>query len=302
VSVAAAVTSAAVALCVLAAALAGARALRGENHAPAAAVGALVLFVLIAQTATAWSWERASGLAVRPLLPADVAWVDHHSDGPVAAIIASGNSPTLAAVDFFNASITRVYAPPALPGPTIQGAVCSWRFDAGGVLRFPAGCPPQTDRFWIDDPVVHLRFRDEVATAISPRLGRIATVRGAPRLESLVVVPCPNLGVRQEPITGRPIPDGVPQPCSEKLDVSLWLDDPATLLVTVRGAPGTDNGVVVGRRAYRVRAGRRTTIRVRVPAGARRRTFELDWSQASPADPAIVGVGLEQDGRRRSLL
>jgi hypothetical protein len=304
-STATAVTLVAVVLCVLAGGLAAtaAPARRGRRSA-AAGVGGLLLVVLVVQSATAWSWEHATGRTIRHLLPADAAWIDHHSHGPVAVLIASGNTPKLAAADFFNQHIARVYVPAQPRGQKVQGAVCRWGIAAGGALQFPASCPPRTQELWIDDPVAHLRFYDEVSTARDPRLGRIVRVRGAPRAKSLVILPCADLGVRQEPLTARPVPAGTPQACSAALTASLWLDAPGTLIVTVRGAPLADHVVTVGGRAHLIRSGTTTAVGVRVGAGggAQRRTFRLDWDHRSPADPEIVGVDLVQGGRRQSLL
>ena len=166
----------------------------------------------------------------------------------------------------------------------------------------PRELPAPNQRAWIDDPVAHLRFYDEVSTAGDPRMGRIVRVRGAPRAKSLVIAPCARLGVRQEPLTARPVPAGTPQECNPALTASLWLDAPGTLLVTVRGAPVAEHVVMVGGRAHLIRSGTTTTVRVPVAAGAHRRTLQLDWARRSPLDPEIVGVDLVQAGRRQSLL
>jgi hypothetical protein len=302
-STASAVTVVAVLLCLLAAALAVWRVAEPRGRwTSAAGVGGLLLVVLVVQSATAWSWERATGRTIRNLLPADAAWIDHHSHGPVAVLIASGNTPKLAAADFFNEHLARVYAPAPMRGPKVQGATCRWGIAADGSLQFPASCPPRTRELWIDDPVAHLRFYDEVSTASDPRLGRIVRVSGAPRAKSLVILPCANVGVRQEPLTARPVPAGTPQECNPAVTASLWLDAPGTLIVTVRGAPQAEHGLTVGGRSHLIRAGTTTAVRVPVGTGAQRRTLRLDWARRSPLDPEVVGVDLVQGGRRQSLL
>jgi hypothetical protein len=275
--------------------------LRGRQVAPAA-VGASLLVLLVMQTVTAMAWQLGVERTARKQLPQDLAWVDHHSHGPVSVLQLTTSASEFPLLDFFNEDIARVYAfDTAPPGPVLPGKSCRWVILPDGFAKFAPGCPPPSDQFFINDPFGHLTFYNEISTAKDAKLGRIVTVRGRPRVRSAVSMPCSRPLPNEEPVTLRVLPDQ-PAACRPMLSALLWNDRPGIVRVGVRGAPSAAHTARVGTKEYAIAPGGTTTLSIPVRTGQSDLAVTFDWAQRSPLDPEVVSVDLEQDGRRTSLL
>ncbi|MCW3004667.1 MAG: hypothetical protein JWQ20_3965 [Conexibacter sp.] len=293
----------AVTLCLVAAVVT--RSARQDPAVRPVVVGCLMLVVLVAQTATVWDWRLGAGRAARPtVLPDDVAWLDHHSHGPVAALAVAGSSRQFWLVDFFNRNITRFYAPHLpVPGPlSVRGGACRWTIADDGTTRFQPGCAPHTSEFFLNDPIVHLTFIGQRTLASDPILGRIVHVEAPVRLRSMVTMPCARGEPLIEPITLRLGPPGAPTACRPQVGVRLWLHGRGVVVVGIRGAPATEHTVAVKDRRYAIAPNAVTNIRIAVTAGRHDAVVDLDWAQRSASDAEVISVDLEAAGRRESLL
>jgi hypothetical protein len=297
-------TGAALAVVAVALCLAGLGVLAsGRRSRIAAIMGGALLAVLLIQTSIQSGWQIGYTRAVRADLPADVAWVDHHSPGPVAVLEITRNWDDFFLVDFFNADIAQFFVldhPPR--GAGTAGRACGWHIQHDGRAQFDDGCGAPVQTFFVNDPTGHLTFYDEVSSASSPKLGRIVTVRGRPRVRSLVTTACPRKQVILVPVIYRPYPSDTAWPCDAQVDLTTWLNRPGTVLVGIRGAPFADHAATVGGRSFVVKAGSSAVVRVPMGPGRHHAVVGLDWAQRSPTDPEVTSVELEQDGRRSSLL
>ncbi|WP_324337976.1 hypothetical protein [Baekduia sp.] len=276
---------------------------RADRAALAAVVGGNLLVVLAGQTATQSRWQIDYSRAVRSGLPADLAWIDHHSTGPVAVLQVTGRRDNYYVLDDLNAHITQYFVPYApLPTALGEGRSCRWTILRDGGTRFSRACGPPASTLFLNDPVAHLTFFHETASVAHPRLGRLVTVRGHPRLEALVKTPCPRPQTYLRPVTFRPYPPETPIPCEPQLLISTWLSRPGTVVVRLQGGPLLSHTAQVGSRRYTVPAAGVATVRIPMGPSEQHVAVDLDWSQASPDDPRVLGVELEQDGVRRSLL
>jgi hypothetical protein len=275
----------------------------GGGGGRAALILAAVLgAVLLVQSQAAWWQMDRTATAFRSVMPADLEWVDHHSSGPVALLGITQNAPQFDDLDFFNRSITRAYAPKTgLSGRQVQGRVCTFEFAVSGALKVQPGCGPVPHRFLINDPSARITFRDEVASASHPDVGRVVEVKpgAVPRAQSLVVLPCP----RRTPGFSSTVPDvtpsDVPIACRGALTGALWLDGPATVQVRYRGGPHTQR-VTVGTKAYTIPAGRDVTVSFPAAAGYSQFTARQDWT-SSAGTPRVLSVSLLSRGRTARL-
>jgi hypothetical protein len=276
---------------------------RGGGSLAPMIVGASLLAVLVTQSVTVFSWQWGVERESRRLLPDDLAWVDHHSRGPVAVLELTNNAFEFPLLDFFNKNIEQYYAlATPISGAMLQGGFCQWRIARDGALEFPADCPLRTDELLLNDPMAHLRFRGERSSVAERHVGRLVRVQGPPRLSSVVFTPCNRPVPVPEPVTLRPLRDQ-PIPCTPVLSGVLWLDAPGTVRVAIAGAPFQDHVAMVGGRRHAIPANTRTSISIPIGhAGRQEFKVELDWAQRSRLDPEVVSIDLEQDGRRRSLL
>jgi hypothetical protein len=275
---------------------------RARSVAPIMAGG--LLLVLTLQTATAWTWEHRVTKFAGSLVPRDLAWVDHHSRGPVGVLEVTRTAEMFYVLDAFNTSLTHFYAT-HIPPPGIRsvpGRVCGWRIPDDGVPYFSARCGAVPHEFLINDPISHLTFYDEVASTRNASVGRIVEVRGVPRLKARVDTPCERPLRRVVPVTLAPMSDDVPVRCNMQLTATLWLDTPGIIVVGIRGSPLDDHRLSVGGKLYRIPAGGQGTLRLRVGRGRHQEIVDLDWGERSRLAPAIVSVELVQDGRRQNLL
>jgi hypothetical protein len=297
-----AVTAAAVVLCAIAAGTLLSRRGRDRNVV-AAVVGSSLLVLLVLQTVTVWSWQTGFQTEKRAFLPADLAWVDHHAHGPVAVLAVTGNAQEFSALDFFSSRIEQFYRTrPGLPGWPAPGARCAWRIARDGTAVFERACGPPAREFLINDPVAHMTFYREAASATDPHVGRLTLVRGPARLKALVLTPCPRPVLFTQPVTFKAYPADIPRGCSTQLIISTWLPRTATVTATFQGAPFGDHLAALAGRQLTVRAAAATRIPVRVSGGAQRTVIDLDWDASSPAFPYLSSVILDENGRRQSLL
>jgi hypothetical protein len=281
----------------------GARPARRMDPTRAAFVlGAVVAVVLVVQSQASWWQMGGTGSSFRTTLPADLEWVDHHTSGPVALLGVTQNAPQFDDLDFFNRSITQAYGPKAgLPGRRVEGRVCTFEFTVSGALEVQPGCGPVPHRFLINDPSARVTFRDEVASASHPNVGRVVELAPGrvPRARSLVVLPCP----RRTPgyHSDRPdiTPPTVPIACRGALTGALWLDDPATVQVRYRGGrvPQT---VTVGSKTYTIPAGRDSTVGFPAATGYSQFTVQQDWT-SSAGTPRVLSVALAGAGTTARL-
>jgi hypothetical protein len=248
--------------------------------------------VLLVQDQATWRWQLDVTRAWRTQLPADVEWLDHHTAGPTALFAVFENASEFNDLTLFNRNVRVAYSPPEPPlaGRFLPVKHCGWAAGADGALTFDEACGPAPRRLFVNDPSVAVTFHDERSEARDPRLGRVVALGSAPRLESLVVLPCNRPHIT---FTGREfdqVPASAPRPCRGSLDVRTWVDAPTTLAVRFRGG-SDDHNARVGQRVYPLPANRETTIRLPVARGAARALMELDWTTSAGA-PEIERVDL----------
>jgi hypothetical protein len=261
------------ALVLLALAFAAVR--RGGARGPVLAA-AVVLVALAVQSEAAWKQHIDLTRGFRAALGPDLAWVDHHSTGPVAFLGITQNPPQFAIVDYFNRNVTRAYAPGSgLPGRAMLGGVCAWAIGAqDGTLDFQDGCAPDGRTFLVDDPTTQVALAGASSATHSAQLGHLIELpRGTkPRVTALITVPCPRYRV----------PGSAAAPCAPQLSGQLWLDAPGTLELTFRGGTAP-HAVAVAGKAYDLPAGRATTVSLAVPKGRSTFAVSIDWTDPKGA-------------------
>jgi len=261
----------------------------------------LTAVVVVVQSEAGWQWQTRLANHWMRQFPADRAWVDDHARGPVARLVVSANSPLAETLGFFNHDLQQVYvpAPPAgYLGNHPIGQTCNWNAPHGTAL-FTSGCGSPPDRFLIDDPIARVTFYDQHVLARDARLGTLVRVRGAPRLRSVVLLPCPTPYVITDQ-SGGTVALQRHTPCRGALEGSFWLDRAARLAITFRGG-ADDHSAALGNRRWLIAAARTTTIQVAVPAGAHEISMDLDWVNSAGA-PTVTAARLISPGRTDSLL
>jgi hypothetical protein len=275
---------------------------RARGTPPARAVliiSAAVLAVFAVQSQAAWWQMTKTGTSFRSIMPADLAWVDHHASGPVALLGITQNAPQFDDIDFFNRKITQAYGPAAgLLGRKVQGTVCPMRFAVSGELVLGPGCGPRPSRFLINDPSARVTFQDELRSASDPNIGRLVELKPStiPRARSLIVLPCP----RRTPGYATTSPDivGVDAPitCARAMTGALWLDAPAQVEIGYHGGR-RDQQVEAGGRRWKIPAGVDTTIRFGAPKGYSQFVAQADWA-SSVGTPQVRSVALVSGSKR----
>ena len=261
-------------------------------------VAAITGAVLLVQDQAGWSWQIRLSQAFRAGYPHDLSWLDHSGPAPVARLLVTGSSPRWPVTEVFNRDVTAVYAPEGVPTSAVRGRSCQWTAQDSGALQFsgPCGTPPQ--RFYVDDDFGHMSFYGQHVDAGDPVVGEVVTVRGAPRLQSIVNVPCsrptPHVDFGRRGRITAPL-----RICAASLDAHVWLDHPGVVLVRFRGDADTTHLATVGTQQYEIPPNTVTTIRIPEPAGSSGFTVTLDWS--TPA-PGLAAVDLLQAGHSTSLL
>ncbi|HEY4097739.1 MAG TPA: hypothetical protein VGM33_19605 [Baekduia sp.] len=271
---------------------------RGGGARAAVILAAVLGLVLVVQSQAAWWQLNRTSTSFRSTMPADLEWVDHHTSGPVALLGITQNAPQFDDLDFFNRSITQAYGPEAgLVGRQVEGKVCTFRFALSGALQVQPGCGPVPHRFLINDPSARVTFRDEIASASHPDVGRLVAVKpsAVPRAQSLVVLPCPRRTPGYSSTVPDIVPADVPIACRGALTGALWLDTPATVQVRYRGGPQPQT-VTVGKKAYTIPAHRDTTVSFGAATGYSQFTAQQDWT-SSAGTPQVLSVSLVRGGR-----
>ena len=174
---------------------------------------------------------------------------------------------------------------------------------ADGTLTFDAGCGAPPRRFYLDDYYAKFTFKDQRVELDRPPVARIVSVPGTPRLLAELF-----------PLCGPPLPalasDGSRptvgprrRPCeAATLGGRFWLDRPATLALVWRGGV-RDEQLTAGTRTYAIPAGRRTTIRLRVPAGAVGFGLQPSWTGGTPPQaPSLLAARLVDRAGTTDLL
>jgi hypothetical protein len=265
-------------------------------------VAGLLLLVLVVQSQSAWHRTLTFQRAYRTFFPKDLSWVDHHSRQPVATLEVTGNPLGYEQTEFFNDEITRYYgAQQTPPGRPLLGRVCRWQLVKGGYVSFGAGCGKPPSRFLVNDPTGFVTFHNESQVATDPQGGRLVTVTGRPRVQSVVYMPCEPRRITFTRPWGDQIPANRPEACLQYLRSYLWVDGPSMLNVKIKG------GVVphvaqVGNKQYAIPAGRNTTVRVPVKPGGALVQMLFDWTGRGQQQPEVTGVSLESAGRTQSLV
>lgn len=268
-------------------------ALRRDGRNGALIVAGVVGLVLVVQSQAAWWQMTTTGKSFRSVMADDLEWVDHHARGDVALLAVTQNAPQFDDIDFFNRKITQAYAPEAgILGRQIQGKVCSLRFDASGLVVLGSGCGPRPHRFLINDPSARMTFQDEVASWSEPTIGRLVEVDPSqpPRARSLVVLPCPRRTPGYSASSPDIVPADAPIECASDLTAALWLDAPATLVVSYRGGP-TAESVTAGDKTYKIPARSPVDVRVPVSRGYSQSVVSQAW-RSSADTPTVARVSL----------
>jgi hypothetical protein len=261
----------------------------------------LTALVVVTQSEAAWQWQTRLATRWISQFPADKTWVDDHAGGSVARLIVSANSPLAQTLAFFNRDLNQVYIPsrPATYlGNAPLGRTCEWSAP-NGYLRLGAGCGPRPSRYLVDDPLARLTFYGQRVLARDRQVGTLVQVRGAPRLKSVLILPCPVRYVSTSQAGGR-IALQTHTACRGVLQGSLWLDHAATLAVTFHGGAAA-NVADLGTRRWVLAAGRNTTVRVALPAGGHSLALGLDWTDSRGA-PTLVAARLISPGHDDDLL
>jgi hypothetical protein len=275
---------------------------RRRSGTAAAFVGLMLLATLLVQTASSMSWQLGVERVARRYSADDLAWVDHHSHGPVSVLRVTGPPAGSELVPIYNAAPQRVYAyggPP--PNVIRQDRVCGWTITDLGDALFDRGCAPPSDQFLIGDPVTHIHFYGETASVTDPAIGRLVTVRPPLHVQSLVTMPCTRDLPALEPVTMRQL-RGQPLNCAPGLAARTFLRRPGVLEIVVRGAPRARHTAAIDGQAYAIPPGRTTILSGRVPSGRSDLQVQFDWSRRGAAFPLVTDVVLRQGSQRTSLL
>jgi len=263
---------------------------------------AITATLMLVQDQASWHVLSTTTRTFRGSMPRDLAWVDHTATGPVALLGLTQNAPGFEILDFFNRDITQVYGPPGgLRGRPPEGQICAWDVQEGGGLRFQPGCGPTPHAFLINDPYARMTFHDELASSEDPHVGRVVRVAaGVPRLQSVIVLPCPRLTPTFSETTPHVTGVDAPFQCSPGWYGKLWLDSPATLVARYAGGR---NGQVVsaGARRWLLPARHETSIRVSLPSGTSTFSFRHDWT-LNLGNPRLVSVELDSGGRAQPVI
>jgi uncharacterized membrane protein len=264
------------------------------------AVAALAALPLLVQSVAGWHWQIDLSRLFRQQYPADLAWVDHHGDGPVARIFVYANSPLFDNAELFNRDVATVLRSP-LPwrGRELHGGSCRWSTTDAGQLTADGACLAAVTRIWNDDPLVRMSFYGGHVLARDPRLGQLIAVGARPRIRSLIVLPCNRATPAISP-SGADFHMPRAVECNGYLSARLFLDGPGTLNLVFRGG-AADHQASRGARTWTLAARGITRVALPVGPGATTTTISTDWTTTSGA-PQVVGATLVTRAGTTSLL
>jgi hypothetical protein len=272
---------------VLALAVAGAGAValtwRDRRHGPAAAI-ALVTAVMVIQAWTSQALEIQRLAHARAVLaPPQLDWVDRHVDGPVGelnlgvpqTLVLNPNDYT----DFYNEHVDRVYALPY----TYDG--CRIAIAADGALVQAGGptCAPWPRYLVVQRSSLFPTLAGQQVLAATPVQGTLVRIpTGPPRLVGVVQPPCLGGG------------------CVGGLGITVFLRSPGTVSITFGAAPAPHEISLASGQRWLLPAGRETTLRLSLPAGARKLAMPVNWTTPAGA-PVLRSVVLESAGTTTRL-
>lgn len=263
----------------------------------ALAVGAVSLTVFAVQDQAGWSWQTRLAKVSRVGFPADLQWIDHAGEGPVARLVVLTSSWRWKNTELFNRDVTQVYGMPDVPSVVVRGPMCRWTPDSTGTIHFSGPCDAVPRRFYTDEEQVRVTLYDQRVQASSPVVGRVVSVPGPPRVKSLLFVPCapptPAVDYGKRGRIARPFSRCVPA-----MEAQLWLDEPGQLVLSFRGDE-VDHIVQAGGRSFTLAPRKVTTIRIPVAKGTSQTQLQLDWQGLTPR---LVGAELVQGAQRTNLL
>ncbi|HEU4975705.1 MAG TPA: hypothetical protein VFT50_11490 [Baekduia sp.] len=305
VPVSAGVALAVVGLAAVAAVVAATRTRPVGRAATLLVVTAATGLILLVQEQASWQHHLQVTRTFRASMPDDLQWIDHHASGPVAVLAVSQNAPAFPVLDFFNRSITQVYLPPSGLPSSPMGRSCGWDASADdGSLRFGgAGCPSDPRTFLVADPQVRLTFADEVASAADEHVGRLVRLApgAAPKLQSLIFLPCARAFPHLEGDAGKVVPATAPHSCSTTMQVETWLGREAQLVLRYAGGTADHTVTRDDGHQWNLPAHRVTSITMPVAAGPHQIALQDDWTTTAGA-PRLLSVDAVVDGKRTPLI
>ena len=280
-------------------ALPNAPAARPATYAAFAAV--LLTFVVVtAQSPPNWHWQFGKANEWRSGFPHDLRALDHAANGPVARFFVTTSHPRFETVDFFNKDVTQAFTPsgPVENGRGLHGKRCTWSVSGAGALTFEPGCGAAPRRLYMDDPSAVMTFDGQRIERRLPGLGRIVSVPEPLKARAIAVLPCDD---RTLVLPSGKVLGFAPRVCRSAFTTLLWLDHATTLAVRIRGGTA-DHSAQVGKQAFRLPAGKVTTIKVQVPSGQSRLDMRFDTQELPAGLPDVVGATLLTAGRSASIL
>jgi hypothetical protein len=282
-----------VAMVVLAATLLARSRARAATTTATTAFG-IVLLILVVQAQASWHQFGHYTASLRAQHPRDLQWIDHHSDGDVALLALTQHAPMFLAADVFNRSVRRILQPEGgVVGRPPAGRACTWVAGADGTLSVDDGCGPVPHRFLINDPWSAVTFHDERESVSDVHGGRITTIAPAvrPRLESLLLLPCPPHPTPRYTESSPHIPsaDG-PVDCGPALRGKFWLDSEAEFVVRIAGGSAA-HSLSAGSAIWNLPPRRTSLVRFPAPRGSSEFALLADWSSTVGA-PRIVAAQL----------
>jgi hypothetical protein len=267
------------------------------------AIAGVTAVVMLVQSQASWHVLTSYSRTFRASLPNELTWIDAHAGGPVAMLGVTQTAPGFEQLDFFNRDVTQAYGPASgLRGRGVEGVLCAWGAQDDGRLVFQHGCGATPHAFLINDPSARMTFHDETSSAGDPMVGRVVRVADStpPRLQSLLVLPCPRLSPTFSATSPKITPADAPFKCSTGWAGKLWLDAPAMLVAQYLGG-NTARTVVIGRRTWQLPPHRLTTVRIPLSSGTSQFTAQHDWT-LNVGNPRLTGVELETPTGSQSLL
>jgi hypothetical protein len=266
----------------------------------ALAIAGIATMTLLAQSIAGWHWQIGLSRLFREQYPADIAWIDHHGDGPVARVFVYANSPLFDNAEFFSREVATVLRSPLhWRGRAIVGGSCQWSTSSDGALQADGACLGGIRRIWNDDPLVRMSFYGGRPLARDPKLGQLIAVGPRPRVRSLIVLPCN----RPTPVLS---PSGadfhMPSTveCTGSLVARLFLDAPGRLELVFRGG-SADHAASLGSRTWMLRARRIARVALPVGPGATTTSISTDWATSAGA-PQLLGAKLVSRAASADLL
>jgi Dolichyl-phosphate-mannose-protein mannosyltransferase len=247
-----------------------------------AAAVAVTGAVMVMQAWTSNYAEIHLEKAAAPLfLAKPLDWVDHYANGPVAMLAIGKGEPLRGNADlytdFFNRKVKYLFS--TEPVGTRE---CKLDFEARGFLKGTGVCPRTWPREYVLlERSVRLSFNGQEELRRTSRNGTLVQLPSAsPRVFSLVKPPCTDDG------------------CSERLQLGLYLDQPARVAVRFSSTP-TRHRIQVGNQIRTLPAGKPTTITLSLPKGDQGVNIPVDWN--SPDGPDLESVYVTSAGERTRI-